>query len=134
MNQLIEHNGQVFSPNGKVALENCLDLTPEELRAEVEKRTREQSELEVAWWKECKPQKHLAYVKRLGVNDNRGILTTWLGDELGTIRFGRKYRCLFGDTRVSIDVEGNNGISYYGTYYESSGDIARIYRRKTKKR
>lgn len=89
---------------------------------------------EVYEWLHNPPAKYFAYVKlttdRQGYG--AGILTTWTGEKLGNLHAGRRYRSGFGyDTyRRSISVVGTNGVKYYGTYYESSGDYARITARK----
>lgn len=56
----------------------------------------------------------------------KGNATTWTGDVLGSVQCGREWRDSFGGTRVPITVFGNNGRTYTGTYYKSSGSYARI--------
>ena len=68
-----------------------------------------------------KPTKYFAYVCEVDKQ-----LITWTGNVLGTVRFVIEYKDSFGGTRVAITVKGINGIKYYGTYYKSSGDYARI--------
>lgn len=55
-----------------------------------------------------------------------GLATTWTGEKLGDVQFGRTWRSVFGDTRVSVSVYGINGKTYHGTYYKSAGDYARV--------
>lgn len=68
-----------------------------------------------------KPLKYFLYI-----NEKERTATTWTGEKLGVVSFGRKYRDNFGAIRVPVTVQGINGISYYGTYYQSTGDYARI--------
>lgn len=68
----------------------------------------------------------------LYINEEKKIATTWTGDSLGAVFFGREYTSNFGDTRQPIDVMAINGKRYHGIYYKSSGDYARIKLYKTK--
>lgn len=70
------------------------------------------------------PVKYFLYIKVLNVW--QGTANTWTGDYLGNVGFGRSYRSIFGDTRVPITLLAVNGKRYYGTYYKSAGDHARI--------
>lgn len=99
-------------------------MTPQE---EVDARNKETSRKEVEAWLTSPPDRYFAYV-----DGKRGLLTTWVGDVLGSIRFHTHYRSSFGDWRWSIRVVGSNGHNYYGTYYESAGDYCRIKRCKHK--
>lgn len=71
------------------------------------------------------PEKYFLYI-----NEEKRIATTWTGQQLGTLVFGREYTATFGDKRQSITVNAINGKTYYGTYYKSSGDYARIKAKK----
>lgn len=62
----------------------------------------------------------------LYINEGEGRATTWTGDTLGAVSFGREYRDNFGGKRVPITVRAINGAVYHGTYYKSSGDYARV--------
>lgn len=103
---------------------------------DLEAKNRETSRKEVEEWLANPPSSYIAYVKErenlggMGVNRVspylRGDLITWMGDKLGAIYGGLPYKDNMGATRVSIDVVGTNGVLYYGTYYKSSGDYARI--------
>lgn len=73
------------------------------------------------------PEKYFVYI-----NEQDKIATTWTGDSLGAVFFGREYTSNFGDTRQPIDVMAINGKRYHGIYYKSSGDYARIKLYKTK--
>lgn len=55
-----------------------------------------------------------------------GVATTWTGDRLGRVTFGREYRDSFGGRRVPIWIDAINGRRYAGTYFKSSGDYARV--------
>lgn len=72
-----------------------------------------------------KPQKYFLYI-----NEKEKIATTWTGDFLGNVHFGREFRNNMGDKRVNIDVYAANGVRYYGTFYKSTGDYARITKKK----
>jgi hypothetical protein len=62
----------------------------------------------------------------LYINEAKQLATTWTGERLGVVDFGREWRDNFGGTRVSINVHAINGCLYHGTYYKSSGNYARI--------
>ena len=79
------------------------------------------SAIEVYKFMQDKPQSYFLYI-----DEQTRQATTWTGAKLGSVVFLREYRSTFGDTRVSIRVKGINGIVYYGTYYKSAGDYARI--------
>ena len=57
--------------------------------------------------------------------------TTWIGDYLGRVYLGGEYTVHMPrggkSVRQSITMHGINGVRYYGTYYKSSGNYARIY-------
>jgi len=67
------------------------------------------------------PDRYFVYI-----DEEKALATTWTGDKLGTVHFGRPYVSNFGDERTPVDMAGINGIQYHGTYYRSSGDYARI--------
>jgi hypothetical protein len=79
------------------------------------------SMVEVWEWLNDKPQKYFCYV-----NEDERIATTWTGSFIGSIQLGREYKSNFGDKRQDITVTGANGVKYYGTYFKSAGDYARI--------
>ena len=98
----------------------------------------ERSDLEVFEFCVAPPEKYFLYIK-----DNRadyrdkfgnvppigpypGVATTWTGDYLGTVFFGTKWRDNFGGERIPVTVHARNGRTYYGTYFKSSGDYARV--------
>jgi hypothetical protein len=68
-----------------------------------------------------KPEKYFIYI-----NEEKKIATTWTGDYLGLVYLGAEHYSNFGDKRQDITMWGVNGIKYYGTYYKSNGDYARI--------
>lgn len=72
-------------------------------------------------WNANPPSRYFGYI-----NCERKELTTWTGERLGRVVFGREFRDNFGGKRVPITVYGTNGRMYHGTYYKSSGDYARI--------
>ena len=70
------------------------------------------------------PDKYFSYIgKRVG---NVGVMTTWTGEVLGRVLLWNTWQSNFGDTRMSIDVWGINGIKYHGFYYKSAGDYCRV--------
>jgi hypothetical protein len=81
----------------------------------------ERSALEVFDFITNPPEKYFLYI-----NEANRTATTWTGDVLGQVSFGREYRDNFGGRRVPITVRGINGRTYHGTYFKSSGDYARI--------
>jgi hypothetical protein len=98
-----------------------------------DEKNKETSRKEVEGWKANPPDKYFLYIQDTGGKGPwhlEGQATTWTGDILGTVRFGREYRSNFGDKRVPVVVFGNNGVKYHGTYYKSAGDYARIRRHK----
>lgn len=94
----------------------------------------DRSAIELYEWKNNPPEKYFLYVKETNLDNglrlNRADIHTWIGQSLGYAYLGPTYRDNFGGKRVSITVYGNNGVKYYGTYYKSSGDYARIKRIK----
>jgi len=71
-----------------------------------------------------RPDKYVLYI-----SDKEGAFataTTWTGQKLGNVIKGREFRDNFGSKRVPITVMALNGIRYYGTYFKSAGDYARI--------
>jgi hypothetical protein len=85
----------------------------------------ERSALEVYDFVTNPPDKYFLYV-----NQEKRTATTWTGDLLGQITFGREYRCPafggFSSRRIPVTVRAINGRVYVGTYYKSSGDFARV--------
>lgn len=97
-------------------------FSPEEMTMLPPNITNEQkSEVEIYEFINNPPDKYFLYI-----DEKKAIATTWMGDRLGNVTFGRAYRTGFGDTRVPIDVYGINNIKYHGIYYKSAGDYARI--------
>ncbi len=67
------------------------------------------------------PQSYFLYI-----SEERKEATTWTGQKLGNVHFGREYKDNFGGKRQPIDVYAVNGKKYHGTFYKSAGDYARI--------
>lgn len=84
------------------------------------------SQVEVAWFVREKPTKYFLYI-----NEKTKQATTWTGDVLGDVGFGRPWTSNFGDERVSVTIYAVNGCQYHGTYFKSSGNYARVRRGKT---
>jgi hypothetical protein len=103
---------------------NYMDIPIPEItitQEQVDERNREISKREVAEFIANPPTKYFAYI-----NEQTRKMTTWTGDFLGAVSFGKEYRSNFGDKRVSISVMAVNGKHYYGTYYKDSGNYCRI--------
>jgi len=81
----------------------------------------ERSALEVFEFVTNPPDRYFLYI-----NPQKQTATTWTGETLGQVSFGREYRDNFGGKRVPIMVRAVNGRVYHGTYFKSSGDYARI--------
>lgn len=67
-----------------------------------------------------------ATVERAHAMGASGLATTWTGERLGRVTFGRPFRDNFGGRRVPVSIDSINGRRYHGTYYQSSGDFARV--------
>jgi hypothetical protein len=99
---------------------------PEDKPANVPDVTNEErSALEVFEFCATPPERYFLYISE----DNQ-TATTWTGDVLGEVSFGREYRDNFGGKRVPVWIRGINGKQYHGTYYKSSGNFARIRQSK----
>ncbi len=92
--------------------------TPEEVPADCRITNEERSSIEVYRFVNDPPTRYTAYV-----DEKAGTVTTWLGDKLGTVTFGRAWRDNFGGTRVPVWVRGINGRAYHGTYFKSTGAL-----------
>jgi hypothetical protein len=85
----------------------------------------ERSALEVFEFCSNPPAKYFLYI-----SEENSTATTWTGDLLGHVTFGREYGDNFGGKRQPVWVRGINGKQYHGTYYKSSGNFARIRQSK----
>ena len=114
---------------------------PDELPPEITPATNaERSAAEVAFFEHDKPAHYLCYIKRpdrITANDPypnyygaSGLATTWTGQKLGNVQFGRAFRDNFGGWRIPINVYAITGESYHGFYFASAGDYARITKHK----
>lgn len=82
----------------------------------------EVSSIEVYEFVTNPPDKYILYVDL-----PKRIVTTWTGELLGKIiSTGKTHRSNMGDTRIPIRIKAINGKEYYGTFYQSAGDYARI--------
>lgn len=88
----------------------------------------ERSAAEEYDWRNDPPDRYFLYV-----DETASLATTWTGQPLGRVVFGREWRDSFGGKRQSVTVHGTNGATYHGTYYKSSGQYARIRRNKGKR-
>jgi hypothetical protein len=82
---------------------------------------KDRSNIEVYEWLKNPPQSYFVYI-----SEKEWDVVTWTGQKLGKVWMGSSYKSNFGDMRRSIDVIGTNGVKYYGTYFCSAGDYARI--------
>jgi hypothetical protein len=87
----------------------------------------ERGALEVFEFVTNPPDKYFLYI-----NETTHTATTWTGDKLGHVLFGREWRDSFGGRRVPVTLRAINGLVYVGTYYKSSGNFARIRQSKKK--
>jgi hypothetical protein len=87
----------------------------------------ERSALEVFDFCHNPPDKYFLYIREAD-----RTATTWTGDKLGQVHFGREFRDNFGGRRVPVTVRAINGLTYHGTYFKSSGNFARIRQSKKK--
>ena len=101
---------------------NCFTPEMQEQLPESPKHS-EISAIEVYEFVNDPPDKYFGYI-----SEKNKTLTTWTGEKLGKVLglWSLGWRSNFGDTRVSIEVIGINGLRYYGTYYKSAGDYCRI--------
>jgi hypothetical protein len=101
---------------------------PEDKPANVPDVTNEErSALEVFEFCQTQPDKYFLYIR-----EKDHTATTWTGDTLGEVSFGREWRDSFGGRRVPVTIRAINGHTYNGTYFKSSGDFARIRQSKKK--
>lgn len=126
-------------------LDGRTSYQPDELPENCRVTNEELSKLEI--WKFCTdiPEKYFLYIKlderpaeilaaiqkgaKYTNSFRKGIATTWTGDKLGDVFCGQEYKSpAFGNfsTRIPITVKAINGREYFGTYYISSGDYARV--------
>lgn len=113
----VEADRRFKQPNGWTA------IPKEELHTLLPAATNEEkSAVEVFEFKRDRPRRYFVYVSR-----DMATVTTWPGEKLGTIySVGFVWRDGFGGERVPIKVRGINGVYYYGTFYKSAGDYARL--------
>lgn len=95
---------------------------PEEKPAYVPDVTNEErSSLEVFDFVATPPDKYFLYI-----DEQKRTATTWTGETLGTVSFGREFRDNFGGKRVPVTVYAVNRVVYCGTYFRSAGNYARV--------
>jgi hypothetical protein len=103
---------------------------PEDIPADVPRVSNdERSALEVFDFVNNPPAKYFLYIKQetnLLETWQHGRATTWTGETLGAVSFGREWRSNMGDRRVPVTIRAINGRTYVGTYYKSTGDYARV--------
>jgi hypothetical protein len=88
----------------------------------------ERSAVEVHEFQAEPPDRYFLYI-----NEAKKLATTWTGDKLGLVEFGKPFRDNFGGKRIPITVQAINGRKYHGTYFASSGEYARIKLAKGRK-
>ena len=111
----------------------------EELPAHLSPPTNEErSACEVFEFMRDKPDRYFLYIKEAEDmttkpgwrNFGWGQATTWTGENLGRVSFGRAWRDNFGGTRIPVTVFAINGETYHGTYFISAGQYARVKKAK----
>ena len=101
---------------------------PEDKPSDVPDVTNEErSALEVFEFCQNPPDKYFLYIR-----EKDRTATTWTGDVLGQVSFGREWRDSFGGRRSPVTIRAINGLTYHGTYFKSSGDFARVRQSKRK--
>lgn len=81
----------------------------------------ERSSVEVFDFVTNPPDKYFLYI-----SEKTATATTWTGETLGRVSFGREFGDNFGGTRVPVTIFAINNRVYHGTYYKSAGDYARV--------
>ena len=99
---------------------------PSDVPAGIPQPTNEQrSALEVYDFVTDPPEKYFLYI-----DEQKKIATTWTGECLGNVLFGREFESPafggFPSKRVPITLYAINHATYYGTYFKSSGSYARV--------
>jgi len=79
------------------------------------------SSIEVYEFINTPPDKYFLYI-----NEKDKSATTWTGQNLGSVSFGRSYHSNMGDKRIPVSIRAINGKKYSGIYYASSGSYARV--------
>lgn len=69
------------------------------------------SAIEVFEFINTPPSKYFLYI-----NESNRTATTWTGQKLGSVCFGREYRGNFGDKRQSVIIHAINGKTYSGVF------------------
>lgn len=62
----------------------------------------------------------------LYIDQSKGLATTWTGEPLGRVSFGKEFRDNFGGKRIPVTIRAINGCVYHGYYFKSSGSYARV--------
>src|SRR5574343_1756057 len=90
----------------------CIDpkTAPEDYRAVTNEM---RSQVEVYEFCAQPPERYFLYVKG-------DTATTWTGERLVAVSFGRAYRDNFGGERVPVTIRAINGRTYHGTHYKSA--------------
>lgn len=112
---------------GRICAHPCV-VTPEEARRLPRPVGNwNTSRMEVYEFIHDPPERYFAYVRL-----DRRVITTWVGHILGRIvGAGAPFRSNMGDVRRHITAHGINGVSYHGTFYESTGDYCRLKARQS---
>lgn len=136
MNYAFEHNGQAYSPDGKIETND------------VNAHNREQERQEIVWL-ETHPENCTLYVhigqkrdpNRLGsrltdgglsqMNGDDVQIQTWLGTRVAQWEYiGPRVRVGFGGAYRRAVTCKLFGVKYHGWFYESSGDYCRLKKSK----
>ena len=81
----------------------------------------ERSSLQVFDFVTNPPERYFLYI-----DEQKHVATTWTGETLGQVSFGREYFDNFGGKRVPVTVYALNRVVYCGTYFNSAGNYARV--------
>ena len=105
--------------------------TVENIPEDVPNPTNEERTLvEIYEFMRDKPERYFVYV-----DEQKQEVTTWTGFTIGKCTLGPVYKVPafggFPSKRQSIRFKAINGCEYYGTYYTSSGNYARVKRVKS---
>jgi len=113
-----------FVNTKRIGRSGWVSYREEEVPADAKFSNEEMTTLEVYDFLNSPPDRYYLYV-----HSERGVATNFTGTVLGRIQLGPVYEVpAFGrpSVRQSIHIWAINGREYFGTYYRSSGDYARV--------
>lgn len=123
--ELKERNARnIAFVDSKRSRDGWASYLPAEVPPDARISNEERATLEVYEFLAAPPERYFLYI-----NTEKGLATNFTGATLGRVQLGPKYEVpAFGrpSVRRSVHVWAINGREYVGTYYESSGDYARV--------